>query len=78
MNLEALQHLVELQLGCRGVRAGDRLVEDLGAVSMDLMNLAAAIEERTGVFLPEAGLSRVDTVLDLYELWQQAAGGPRA
>jgi acyl carrier protein len=77
MNLETLQHLVALQLGRRSVRAGHRLVEDLGAVSMDLMNLAAAIEDRTGVSLPEAGLSRVDTVLDLYELWQQSSDESR-
>ena len=64
---DALAELVRLQLGSRTVRPTDRLVEDLGAVSMDLMRIAVAVEDRFGVFLDESDLAACDTAGTLYE-----------
>ena len=67
-SLEEIARLVSLQLGIRSVNGSDRLVEDLGAESADLVNLVAAAEERYGVSLDETALARVHTVADLHAL----------
>jgi acyl carrier protein len=65
--LEDVRRLVALQLGRRAVAAEDRLVEDLGAESVDLVNVVATAEERYGVTIDEAELPELRTVADLYE-----------
>ena len=67
-DLDDVAALVGLQLGRRTVRASDRIVEDLGAESADVVNIAAAVEDRWGVFLDETALARVSTVADLHAL----------
>ena len=64
-DLAAVIEIVSVQLGRRDVRSEDRLIEDLGAESADLVNLAAAIEDRFGVFIGEEALADVRTVSDL-------------
>ena len=66
--LQTLQQLVSLQLGQAAIDPEDRLYEDLGAESMDLVNLAVAIEDRFQVFIPEEDLADLRTVHDLYNL----------
>lgn len=65
--LEDVCALVALQLGRRSVAPGDRLVEDLGAESMDVMNVIAAAEDRYGVALEESEVPEIRTAADLYE-----------
>lgn len=71
--LDDVCRLVALQLGRREVSPEDRLVEDLGAESVDLVNVVATAEERYGVTLDEAELPDVRTARDLYE---RVRGGP--
>ncbi len=68
MTLTDVQHLIGLQLGRPTVNPEDRLYEDLGAESMDLVNLAVAIEDRFQVFIPEEDLADLRTVQDVYRL----------
>jgi acyl carrier protein len=68
MTLDDIQQLVGSQLGRTTVRPEDRLYEDLGAESMDLVNLALAVEDRFQVFLPEEALADLRTVHDVYRL----------
>jgi acyl carrier protein len=65
---EDIQTLVGLQLGKRKVSAQDRLMEDLGAESADMVNIIATIEDKYRISLEEADISRVRTVRDLYDL----------
>lgn len=65
-----LEHLVALQFGLTAVLPEDRLYEDLGAESMDLVNLAVAIEDRYQIFIPEEELAELRTVGDVYTLVQ--------
>lgn len=65
---EDLNRLVGLLLGQKTVRSQDRLVEDLGAESVDLVNLVANLEEKYHLDLPEAEVARVQTVADLYAI----------
>jgi acyl carrier protein len=60
--------IVAVQLGHAAPRPDDRLIEDLGAESADLVNLAAAIDDRFGVFIGEEALAEIRTVADLEEL----------
>jgi acyl carrier protein len=65
---EDIQTLVGLQLGRRKVSAQDRLMEDLGAESADIVNIIATVEDKYHISLKEADISRVRTVRDLYDL----------
>jgi acyl carrier protein len=66
--LESLCSLVALQLGRSTVDPDARLVEDLGADSMDLVSVLATIEERTGIGLDETAFAEVDTTRELHAL----------
>ncbi|MGD2089494.1 MAG: phosphopantetheine-binding protein [Candidatus Aminicenantes bacterium] len=68
MTIEDIQTLVGLQLGRRNVSAQERLMEDLGAESADIVNIIATIEDKYQISLEEADISRVRTVRDLYDL----------
>ena len=75
LTIDAICKLVALQLGRRRVAADARLVEDLGAVSLDLVNLIARIEERYGLTVDETELAEIRTVSDLYERVRTGVGG---
>jgi acyl carrier protein len=68
VTIEDIQTLVGLQLGKRKVSASDRLMEDLGAESADIVNIIATVEDKYQISLEEADISRVRTVRDLYDL----------
>jgi acyl carrier protein len=60
--------LVGLQMGIAEVRAQDRILEDLGAESMDIVNLLATVEERFGMSIGEPELLAIRTPADLANL----------
>lgn len=66
MKPELIIKCVELQLGQKGVKMEDRFLEDLGAESMDMVHLAAMIEEQTGLFIPIEMTAEINTVQDMY------------
>jgi acyl carrier protein len=68
VTIEDIQTLVGLQLGQRKVSAQDRLMEDLGAESADMVNIIATAEDKYHISLEEADISMVRTVRDLYDL----------
>ena len=59
---------VDLVLGRRKTSAADRLVEDLGAESIDVLNVMVTLEQKYAVSIDEAAMATVSTVRDLYEL----------
>ena len=63
-----IHDLVALQLGARVVEAGDRLIEDLGAESADLLNLVATLEDRYGIEIGEEEVAELSTVADVHDL----------
>jgi len=67
MNEHSILSLISIQLGRRRIQETDRFYEDLGAESMDLVNLAVAIEDNFGIFIPEEELASIRTVSDLVE-----------
>lgn len=70
---DEIRHVVALELGVRQVRAEDRLVDDLGVESMDLVSILAAVEDRWSIATEAADLSEVRTVADLCTLVESLA-----
>jgi acyl carrier protein len=68
IDLEDVCRTVSLVLGRRGAKADDRLIEDLGAESVDVLGLMVTLEEKYGVAIDEAAMSAAATVRDLYEV----------
>jgi len=75
VTIEEVGTLVRLQLGRRKVSAGDRLMEDLGAESADIVNIIAAAEDKFHVSFDEADISRIRSVQQLYDFIKNASGG---
>ena len=63
--------LVALQLGAATVDAGDRLVEELGAESADVLNLVATLEDRYEIEIDEEEIPQLSTVADVQQLVQR-------
>jgi acyl carrier protein len=68
VTIEDICSLVGLQLGFRDVSANARFIEDMGAESVDLVNLIAAAEDKFHISFDEEKIARVRTVHELYEL----------
>ncbi len=68
VELDDVCRLVGLVLGRKGVAASDRLAEDLGAESADVLNIIATAEEKYGVSIEETDVPAVRTVADLHNL----------
>jgi acyl carrier protein len=65
---EEIQKLVGRQLGLRDVKLEDDIAADLGAVSADIINIVAAIEDLYHVVIDEEELPDIRTVGQLYHL----------
>jgi acyl carrier protein len=65
---EEIQGLVGRQLGLRDVRLEDDIAADLGAVSADIINIVAAIEDLYKVEIGEEELPDISTVDQLHRL----------
>ncbi len=66
--LDEVCRTVGLVLGHRNPQPDDRLVEDLGSESIDLLNITVALEQKYGVSIDEAATAGVSTVRDLYDV----------
>ena len=60
--------LVAVQLGADAVQSGDRLVEELGAESADVLNLVATLEDRYEIEIEEEEIPELKTVADVCAL----------
>lgn len=60
-----IQALVGRQLGLRTIRLEDQLVEDLDAVSADIVNIVAALEDLFEIVIEEEALADIHRVDDL-------------
>ncbi|MCB1032730.1 MAG: acyl carrier protein [Acidobacteria bacterium] len=58
--------IVGVQLGRRRLSPEDRILEDLGAESLDVVNIVAAIEDRYDIRIEEQELPELRTVRDLH------------
>ena len=65
---EEIQALVRRQLGVREVRLEDDIAADLGAVSVDIINIVATLEDHYNVVIGEEELPDIRTVEQLHRL----------
>ena len=70
VTIEDIATLVGVQLGKRRVKPGDRFLEDLGAESMDVVNIVAAVEDKYGIRIEESEIGDIRTPSDLLRLVQ--------
>ena len=69
-----IAQIVGVQLGCANVRFEHRLVEDLDATSVDVVNLTVAIEDRYQIVVREEDAATLRTVADLHALVTRLSG----
>ncbi len=74
VSMDEILRLVSLQLGTRTVNPTDRLLEDLGAESADVVNLVARAEEKYQVTLNESEIAKIATPQDLFDLVKNKSG----
>lgn len=69
MTFEQLKEIIVETLGCDQalVTLEARLSEDIGADSLDSVELNMAIEEACGASVPDEALAEIQTVRDLLE-----------
>ena len=68
IRLKKIIDLVRAQLGLEFVQPEDRFMEELGAESVDILNIIASLEDQFLIELDEAEIAKVTSVLDLYHL----------
>ena len=68
IDIEDVCRTVGLVLGRRETRADDRLEEDLGAESIDVLNIMVTLEQKYDRSIPETAMAGVSTVRDLYDV----------
>ena len=68
IDLEDVCRTVALVMGRRNTNAGDRLIEDLGAESFDVLNVVVTLEQKYGISIDETAMATVSTVRDLYDV----------
>ena len=71
MTIDEIKTVVALQLGLKDVCPADRIVEDLGAESADVVNMVAALEDKYRIAIDESELQNVGTVSNLHALVQR-------
>ena len=68
VSIDDINKLVSLQLGVRDVTADVLLVEELGAVSADVVNIIAVLEEKYQIVVRETEIAKIKTPADLLSL----------
>jgi acyl carrier protein len=71
VTMEKIVNLVAVQLGTRGVKPDDRLFEELGAQSADVVNLISTLEEQYDIEIDEEEIAQIKTVADLFTVVQR-------
>jgi len=68
VSIDDINKLVSLQLGVRNVTADVLLVEELGAVSADVVNIIAILEEKYQIVVKETEIAKIKRPADLLSL----------
>ena len=68
IELDDIAKTVGLILGRRNIMPSDRIYEDLGAESADMLNLVVTVEEKYCITIDEECVPSIRTVADLHEL----------
>lgn len=58
----------QLGISAESIRPEQEVVKDLGADSLDVVELMMALEDRHGITLPEDEIEKIKTVQDIVEM----------
>lgn len=64
----------QLGIAPESIRAEQEVVKDLGADSLDVVELMMALEDEYGITLPENELEKVKTVQDIVDMMNRLQG----
>ena len=64
----------QLNLDADGIRPEQEVVKDLGADSLDVVELMMALEDEYGITLPEGEIEGVKTVQDIVDMMNRIQG----
>lgn len=64
----------QLNLDASSIRPEQDVVKDLGADSLDVVELMMSLEDEYGITLPEGEVENVRTVQDIVEMMNKIAG----
>ena len=73
IELDDVCRAVSLVLGRRDPKPDDRLLDDLGAESIDVLNIVVTLEQKYGISIDESAMAGVSTVRALYQLALKSA-----
>jgi acyl carrier protein len=68
IDLVDIAKTVGLVLGRVNVKPSDRLYEDLGAESADVLNIVVTMEEKFDIEIDDADVPSIRTISDLHEV----------
>ena len=68
VDLEDVSRTVGLVLGRRDVKPDQRLIEDLGAESADILNIVVTLEDKYRIRIEDTAATGVVTVRDLHDV----------
>ena len=70
MVLEKVKTLVAEQLGISAdeIKAESNIIEDLGADSLDVIEMLMALEEEYGISIPDEEINQIKTIAQIVEL----------
>ena len=69
-SISEVKEIIENQLGLSGISEDDRIVEDLGAESSDIINIVAAVEDYYNITVEEDQIQNIRTVRDVFMVIQ--------
>ena len=64
--MDSIKRIISQQLGIRKIGDHDHFIENLGAESVDVMNIVVAVEEKYGITIKESEIPHIQTPATLY------------
>lgn len=64
----------QLGIAPEGIRPEQEVVKDLGADSLDVVELMMALEDEHGITLPEEDIEKIKTVQDIVDIMNKLKG----
>lgn len=70
MTLEKIKKIIagQLNINAESIKDDSKIVEDLGADSLDIVEMLMTLEEEFGISIPDEDTSKMKTVSEIYEV----------
>ncbi|MDD2227420.1 MAG: acyl carrier protein [Clostridia bacterium] len=70
MTLDKVKEIIasQLNIDAKKIKAEDKIIEDLGADSLDIVELLMKLEEEFGISIPDEDTSKMKTVGEILDV----------